>query len=126
MPKFPATEAPEDLVNFARAQIAAGRFTDMEQLVRAGVESLKEQAEESATAEQTAWAGYLARKPSDPRDVTAGEAAAFLHSDDPEKRHVIQAHFDALCRDMDEGKGIETTPEALFAGIRSRLGVQPA
>jgi Arc/MetJ-type ribon-helix-helix transcriptional regulator len=42
MPKFPATDAPDELVRFAEAQITAGRFAKIEQVVRAGVESLKE------------------------------------------------------------------------------------
>ena len=45
MSKFPATDAPDELVRFAEAQIATGRFASMEQVVRAGVESLKQRDE---------------------------------------------------------------------------------
>jgi len=45
MCKFPATDAPGELVRFEEAQIAAGRFTSMEQVVRAGIELLRERDE---------------------------------------------------------------------------------
>jgi hypothetical protein len=77
-------------------------------------------------AGEVAWSGYLARRPSDPRDLTALEAVACLSSDDPAKRRALDAHLDALCHDMDEGKGIETTPAELMARVRARLGVPPA
>jgi hypothetical protein len=78
------------------------------------------------SAIEAAWNGYVARQPSDPRDLTGDELSAFVHSGDPDKRRVVEAHFDALAADMDSGKGINTTPEALMPNIRARLGIPPA
>ncbi len=62
---------------------------------------------------------------SDPRDLSAREGLACIDSDDPARRRAFDAHVDALCRDMDDGKGIETTPGELMARVRARLGVSP-
>jgi Arc/MetJ-type ribon-helix-helix transcriptional regulator len=70
MSKFPPTEAPDELVRFAEAQIAAGRFTSMEQVVRAGVESLKERAE----AEE-AWLGFAREKWRSGKESSARDEA---------------------------------------------------
>lgn len=42
MSKFPATDAPDELVRFAEAQLAGEGVTSREQVVRASVESVKE------------------------------------------------------------------------------------
>ena len=64
--------------------------------------------------------------PSDPRDLTAHEALACMSSDDPARRRALDAHLDALCKDMEDGKGVETTPAELMARVRARLDVPPA
>jgi hypothetical protein len=78
------------------------------------------------SAIETVWNGYVTRQPADPRDLTGDELSAFLHSGDPDKRRVVDAHFAALVADMDRGKGIRTTPQALMAEMRARLGLPPA
>lgn len=71
------------------------------------------------------WADYIARNPSDPRDMTAAEVEACLGSDDPRKQQALRAHFEALQADLDAGKGIRTTPSQLLASIRTELGLSP-
>ncbi len=66
---------------------------------------------------------HLARGASDPRDLSAREALACIGSDDPARQRAFDAHIDALCRDMDDGRGIEATPAELMARVRARLGV---
>lgn len=73
--KFPPTEAPDELVRFAEAQIAAGRFTSLEQVVRAGVESLKERDEA-----EKAWLGYAQDKWRSGKE--ASERAGAVEMDD--------------------------------------------
>jgi hypothetical protein len=58
--------------------------------------------------------------------LTAREALACMSSDDPARQQAFDAHVDALCKDMDDGEGIETTPAELMARVRARLGVRPA
>jgi len=70
MSKFPATDAPDELVRFAEAQIAAGRFANMEQVVRAGVESLKERDE----AEKV-WVDYARDKWRSGKEASARDGA---------------------------------------------------
>jgi hypothetical protein len=64
--------------------------------------------------------------PTDPRDLAAREALAFARSDDLAMQRALDAHIDALCKDMDDGKGIETTPAQLIARVRARLGAPGA
>lgn len=118
-------DLPEDVVQRAAMLIASGRFTTVEDVMRAGMEAILELAEEERAASEAAWSAYLARESSDPRDLSAREAFACIGSDDPAKQRAFGAHVDALCRDMDDGKGIETTPAELMARIRARLGVPP-
>jgi hypothetical protein len=66
---------------------------------------------------------YLARGVSDARDLSARETLACIGSDDSARQRAFDAHVDALCREMDDGKGIETTPAELMARVRARLGV---
>jgi hypothetical protein len=103
--------------------VAAGRFASVEDAVRAGMETIADLAEDDLAASEAAWSGYLARRPTEPRDLTAREVLACMDSDDPAKQRALDAHLDALCRDTDDGKGIETTPAELMARIRARLGV---
>jgi Arc/MetJ-type ribon-helix-helix transcriptional regulator len=119
-------DLPEDVARRAAMLVAAGRFASVEDAVRAGMETMVELAEDELAANEAAWSGYLARRPSDPRDLTAREALACLSSNDPARRQALDAHIDALCKDMDDGKGIETTPAELMARVRARLGVRPA
>jgi|HubBroStandDraft_6_1064221.scaffolds.fasta_scaffold286810_2 Arc/MetJ-type ribon-helix-helix transcriptional regulator len=119
-------DLPEDVARRAAMLVAAGRFASVEDAVRAGMETIAEIAEDELAASDAAWSGYLARRPSDPRDLTAREALACMGSDDPVRRQAFEAHLDALCQDMDDGKGIETTPAELMARVRARLGVPPA
>ena len=84
-----------------------------------------ELAEDESAASEAAWSAYLARGASDPRDLSAREALACVGSDDPARQRAFDAHVDALCRDMDDGKAIETTPAELMARVRARLGVPP-
>jgi Arc/MetJ-type ribon-helix-helix transcriptional regulator len=116
-------DLPEDIVRRASMLVATGRFASIEDAVRAGIETMADLAEDELAASEAAWSGYLARRPSDPRDVTAREALACMSSDDPDRQHTLDAHLDALCKDMDDGEGIETTPAALMARVRARLGV---
>lgn len=106
--------------------VAAGRFASVEDAVRAGMETIAELAEDELAAGDAAWSGYLARAANDPRDLTAREALACASSDDPARQRALDAHLDALCQDMDDGKGIETTPAQLMARVRARLGVPRA
>jgi len=71
------------------------------------------------------WADYVARGPSDPRDMTAAEVTVCLNSSDPDKQRAVRAHLEALQADLDAGKGIRTTPRELMAGIRAELGLEP-
>lgn len=119
-------DLPEDVARCAATLVADGRFASVEDAVRAGMETIAELAEDELAASEAAWSGYLARGPDDPRDLTAREALACSSSDDPAKRRAFDAHLDALCKDMDDGKGIETTPAELMARVRARLGVPPA
>jgi hypothetical protein len=41
--------------------------------------------------------------------------------DEAARQRAFDAHLDALCKDMDDGKGIETTPAELMARVRARL-----
>lgn len=119
-------DLPEDIVRQATRLVAAGRFPSVEDAMRAGIDAIAELAEDEALANEAAWSGYVARRPSDPRDLTAREALACLDSDDPARRRVLETHLDALCKDMDDGKGVEITPAELMARVRARLGVPPA
>jgi Arc/MetJ-type ribon-helix-helix transcriptional regulator len=119
-------DLPEDVACRAEMLVASGRFASVEDVVRAGMETIVEIAEDESAASEAAWSGVLARDPRDPRDLTAREALACVGSDDPARRRVFDAHLDALCRGMDDGEGIETTPAELMARIRARLGVPPA
>lgn len=78
-----------------------------------------------AERDDLVWADYVARNPSDPRDMTAAEVEACLNSDDPQKQRAVRAHLEALQADLDAGKGIRTTPRELLAGIRAELGLPP-
>ena len=118
-------DLPEDVARRAEMLVASGRFASVEDAVRVGMETISEIAEDDLAASEAAWSGYLARGPSDPRDLTAREALACMGSDDPARQRAFDAHVDALCRDMDDGKGIETTPAELMARVRARLGVPP-
>lgn len=89
------------------------------------MEAITEIAEDESAASEAAWSAYLARGASDPRDLSAREALACIGSDDPARQRAFDAHVDALCRDMDDGKGIETTPAELMARVRARLGIPP-
>lgn len=40
-----SADLPEDLARFAEAQVAAGRFASVEDVVRAGVDALRERSE---------------------------------------------------------------------------------
>jgi Arc/MetJ-type ribon-helix-helix transcriptional regulator len=113
-------DLPEDVAQRAAMLVASGRFASVEDAVRAGMEAIAEIAEEERAASEAAWSAYL-----DPRDLSAREALACIGSDDPARRRALDAHVDALCRDMDDGKGIETTPAELMARVRVRLGVPP-
>lgn len=119
-------DLPEDVARRAAKLVAAGRFASVEDAVRAGMEAIAELAEDELAAGEAAWSGYLARHPSDPRELTAREALACLGSDDPMRQQALDAHLDALCKDMDDGEGIEITPAELMARVRARLGVPPA
>ncbi len=118
-------DLPEDVTQRAAMLVASGRFASVEDAVRAGMEAITEIAEDERAANDVAWSAYLARGTGDPRDLSAREALACVGSDDPARRRAFHAHVDALCRDMDDGKGTETTPAELIARIRARLGVPP-
>ena len=96
---FDATCLPEDLARAAEAQVRAGRFANVEDVVRAGIELVEDNARNDAAADDAAWERYRRRRPSDPRDLEADEALACLNSADPERQNVLQAHVDALCED---------------------------
>jgi len=51
-PSEPAAPIPEDVARFARAQVAAGRFATVDDVLRAGAEALRrrEEAEEDSLA----------------------------------------------------------------------------
>jgi putative addiction module CopG family antidote len=115
MPKFPAVDLSEELASFARAQVAAGRFRSVDEVVRAGVEILKERAEGDESAAGAVWSAYRARNASGPRDLTVAEAAACLSSADPEQRRVLREHLDALFEDMDAGAGQDMDDEGFTA-----------
>jgi len=126
--KLPMThliDLPEDVAQRAALLVASGRFASVEDAVRAGMEAIAEIAEDERAASEAAWSAYLARGASDPRDLSAREALACIGSDDPARRRAFDAHVDTLCRDMDDGKGVETTPAGLIARVRARLGVPP-
>jgi Arc/MetJ-type ribon-helix-helix transcriptional regulator len=116
-------DLPEDVAQRAAMLVASGRFKSVEDAVRAGMEAITEIAEEESAASEAAWSAYLARGAGDPRDVSAHEALACIGSDDPARKRAFDAHVDALCRDMDDGKGIEATPAEIMARVRARLGV---
>ena len=126
--KLPMThliDLPEDVAQRAALLVASGRFASVEDAVRAGMEAIAEIAEDERAASEAAWSAYLARGASDPRDLSAREALACIGSDDPARRRAFDAHVDTLCRDMDDGNGVETTPAGLIARVRARLGVPP-
>lgn len=114
---------PDDVALHAERLVAAGRFASVEDAVRAGVEAIAALADDELAADEAAWADHLARSPSDPRDLTAREARACANSADPAKQRALDAHLDALCQDLDRGKGIESSPAELMARVRARLGV---
>lgn len=116
-------DLPEDVAQRAAMLVASGRFASVEDAVRAGMEAISEIVEDERAASDAAWSAYIARGAGDPRDLSAREAFACIGSDDPARRRAFDAHVDALCRDMDDGKGIETTPAQLMARVRARLGV---
>jgi Arc/MetJ-type ribon-helix-helix transcriptional regulator len=100
-----AAALPEDIARLAATLVAAGRFASIEDALRAGVKAMDELGENDLAANETAWAGYLSRRPADPRDLTAREAVACLNGDDPEKKRVLRAHLDAIFADMESGEG---------------------
>jgi Arc/MetJ-type ribon-helix-helix transcriptional regulator len=118
-------DLPEDVAQRAALLVASGRFASVEDAVRAGIQAVAEIAEDESAAHEAAWSAYVARGASDPRDLTAREALACIGSDDPARQRAFDAHVDALCRDMDDDKGIEATPAELMARVRARLGVPP-
>jgi len=51
MPKhITSADLPEDLARFAEAQVAAGRFASVEDVLRAGVDALRERAQGESLA----------------------------------------------------------------------------
>ena len=116
---------PEDVAQRAAMLVASGRFASVEDAVCAGMEAITEIAEEERAASEAAWSAYLARGASDPRDLSAREALAGIGSDDPARRRALDAHVDARGRDVDDGKGVETTPAEHMARVGVRLGVRP-
>jgi antitoxin ParD1/3/4 len=115
MPKLPAIDLSEDLARFARAQVAAGRFRSVDEVVRAGVEILKERTEGDESEATAVWEAYRARNASGPRDLSAAEASACLSSADPEQLRVLREHLDALFEDMDAGEGEDMDDERFTA-----------
>jgi Arc/MetJ-type ribon-helix-helix transcriptional regulator len=118
-------DLPEDVAERAAMLVASGRFTTVEDAVRAGMEAITEIAEDESASSEAAWSAYLARGATDPHDLSAREALACIGSDDRARQRAFDAHVDALCRDMDDGKGIETTPAELMARVRARPRLPP-
>jgi len=129
MPKpFDPDTLPPDIARTAKALVRAGAFPTVEDVLRAGVEAVADEAEDAdeiSAADDAAWTNYKARRPTDPRDLTSAEALACLDSDDPERQAVLSAHLDALSADIDTGLGLTDTPAEMMAGIRARLGLPP-
>lgn len=113
-------DLPEDVARRAATLVEDGRFASIGDAVRAGMETLAELAEDERAANEAAGSGYLARHPGNPRDLSAREALACANSDDPALQQAFDAHLDALCQDMDDGKGLEATPGELMARVRAR------
>jgi Arc/MetJ-type ribon-helix-helix transcriptional regulator len=114
---------PDDVARLAATQVAAGRFASVEDVVRVSVENLVADAEEAETTLDAAWEGYRKRAPADPRDMTATEVAAAMHSGgDPERLKAFRAHVDALCDDLRNGLGTSDSPDELMARIDEELG----
>jgi len=129
MPKpFDPDTLPADIARTAKALVRAGAFPSVEEVLRAGVEAIADEAEdavETATADDAAWQGYRTRRPTSPRDMTAAEALACLDSDDPERQAALSAHLDSLSADIDAGQKLTDTTSEMMAGIRARLGIPP-
>jgi Arc/MetJ-type ribon-helix-helix transcriptional regulator len=121
MPKPPHPDLPEDVARYANALVAAGRYASVQDVLRAGLDALQDDDEETATRDVAAWADYQARRPADPRDLNAAEALACLHSDDPEKRKALRSHLEAIGAAMDAGAGAEMNDAAFCTFLDAEL-----
>jgi Arc/MetJ-type ribon-helix-helix transcriptional regulator len=82
MPPSRTLGLPEDVIRFAEAQVAAGRFATVDDVIRAGVEALK--AREEAEHEWLAYArgkwrdGVAASDGGQATEMTSAEFSAWL------------------------------------------------
>ena len=77
MPHRSASDLPEDVVRFAQAQISAGRFASVEDVLRAGVEALEQ------------------------RDATDAERARLLRAAWDEGQESLQRHGQQLATEAE-------------------------
>ena len=77
-----APELPEDIANFARAQVSAGRFSSIEDVLRAGLEALEQRDatdSERARLLRAAWdEGQASLRRHGEQLTTESEFVAFL------------------------------------------------
>jgi putative addiction module CopG family antidote len=92
MPHRNASDLPEDIARFAQAQISAGRFSSVEDVLRAGVEALEQRDAtdaERARLLRAAWdEGQESLQRHGQQLTTEAEFTAFLDECVTESRRV--------------------------------------
>jgi Arc/MetJ-type ribon-helix-helix transcriptional regulator len=120
---YNVVDLPRDIIQLAEAQVKTGRYASVEEVLRAGVETLADEQAEADAADTAAWRDYQGRQPKDIRDLTAAEALACLESADPDQQRVLIEHLDTLRDEVLAGKDLSDTPAELLASVRARLGI---
>jgi antitoxin ParD1/3/4 len=120
---FDPSTLPDDVARIAAAQVAAGRYPDVEAVVRAGVQAVERDAAKLETLRaaliEGEKSGVFEGDPFASVRAELGLSATTPHDWADYMRYRFAAGREAFAR----GEAVPTTPDALMDSIENELGL---